>query len=184
MAETGFTRLSEELVHDGPVIKTYLAMIEAPDGSIMDREISRHPGAVAVVPIDGDEVIMLRQYRAPIDDLLLEIPAGKRDVADEPPEVTARRELIEEIGFDCETLVPLGEFLNTAGFCDEYTYIYLATDLIPAEREFDGAEEQFMEIVRYPLSQIPTMVTDRTVIDAKTLLGLMWAIPHLPENAS
>lgn len=179
MAAPGFNKLSEELIHQGPVISTYLAMIEAPDGSIMDREISRHPGAVAVVPIDGAEVVMLRQYRAPIDDLLLEIPAGKRDVPDEPPIETARRELIEEIGYDCRQLTPLGEFLNTAGFCDEYSYVFLATDLIPAEREFDGAEEQFMEIVRYPVSQIATMVTDGTVIDAKSLLGLMWALPHI-----
>lgn len=172
----GFEVLSEELIRTGPVVDTYLVQIRTPDGDQIDREVTRHPGAVCVVPIDGDDIIMVRQYRAPLNHVILEIPAGKRDVADEPTEVTANRELVEEIGYSAGKLELLGTFLNTPGFCDERCWIYLATDLTPEARNADGAEEAHMEIVRVPLDRIGDLVTSGEIEDAKTLLGLQWLL--------
>lgn len=172
----GFKVLREEFIRQGPVVSVHLAYIKTPDGEEIDREITRHPGAVAVVPIHDGDVIFVKQYRAPINRLMFEIPAGRRDVGGEPPPVTANRELVEEIGFEAGSIEFLGCFLNSGGFCDERTYIYLGTDLTPADRTFDGAEEAHMEIVRVPLADIPKMVSDGSIEDAKTLLGLQWML--------
>jgi len=172
----GFIVQREEFIRQGPVVSTHLAYITTPDGEEIDREITRHPGAVAVVPIHDGHIIFVKQYRAPINRLMFEIPAGRRDVNGEPPTIAARRELVEEIGYDAGSVELLGCFLNSGGFCDERTYVYLGTDLTPADRMFDGAEEAHMDIVRVPLDQIPTLVSDGSIEDAKTLLGLQWML--------
>ena len=115
----GFRQISEDTVFDGKIIRVAVGDFVSPSGTIVTRELVRHPGAVAVVAIVGDHVVMVRQYRAAIGGDLLEIPAGKRDVADEPPEVTAERELIEEIGLRPRALELLAGFYNSAGFTDE-----------------------------------------------------------------
>ena len=97
-SESGFTFIGETVLHDGYVISVAQGEFETPEGDRITRDIVHHPGAVAVVAIDGDEVILVRQYRAALHIDLLEIPAGKRDVAGEAPELTAARELEEEVG--------------------------------------------------------------------------------------
>ncbi len=104
--------------------------------SEFERDVVHHPGAVSVVPIidggaSGHQVILVRQYRAAIDAELLEIVAGKRDVAGEPPEVTARRELAEEVGMVAGRMELLAEFYNSPGFCDEHSCVFLGLDLEP-----------------------------------------------------
>jgi len=149
----------------------------APDGSQFERDIVHHPGAVSAVPLleATDEVIMVRQYRAAVDRELLEIPAGKRDVAGEPPEVTARRELVEEIGMRAGRLQWLGEFYNSPGFCDEYSFVYLALELEATETSLQGVEEQHMSIERIPFDDVPDLIRRREIVDAKSIIGLMLA---------
>ena len=101
----------------------------APDGEEFDRHVVHHPGAVVVVPVIDDDAILVRQCRVAAGRELLEVPAGKRDVDGEPPEATANRELEEEIGYRAGRLELLCEFYNSPGFCDEYTHLFLATDL-------------------------------------------------------
>jgi len=103
-----------------------------------ERDVVHHPGAVSIVPVLGEEVVLVRQYRAALDGLLLEIPAGKRDVPGEPPEVTAARELEEDIGYRSKDLVKLAEFYNSPGFSDEHSYVYLALDPEPAQARGPG----------------------------------------------
>ena len=98
----------------------------APNGEVVERDVIHHPGAVSVVPIDGDEVILVRQYRAALGHDLLEIPAGKRDVDDEPLELCAARELAEEIGVEAASMVKVASFYNSAGFCDELSHVFIA----------------------------------------------------------
>ena len=118
--DQGFSHLRDELLVEGHVISVFRSTFRGPDGEEFDREVVRHPGAVSVVPLTDDgEVVLVRQYRAPLDRFLLEIPAGKRDVEGEPPEETARRELAEEVGLVPTELVPLAVFHNSVGFCDE-----------------------------------------------------------------
>jgi 8-oxo-dGTP pyrophosphatase MutT (NUDIX family) len=172
--------VGDEPVHDGHVISLVIGHYTAPDGSTFTREVVRHPGAVSVVPLHDDgTVTLVRQYRAALDRELLEIPAGKRDVADEPPEVTARRELVEEVGLDARHLEPLAEFVNSAGFSDEYSYVFLGTGLREVDHDRQGLEEQHMSIERVALGDVPRLIAAHELVDAKTVIGLTLAREHL-----
>ena len=174
---TRFRKLTEREAFHGHVIAVAVGEFEAPDGQRFEREIVHHPGAVSVVPVvdDGATAILVRQYRAAVDADLLEIPAGKRDVAEEAPELTARRELEEEIGMRAGRLELLAEFFMTPGFCDERMSIYLALDLTPTQSTAHGVEESYMTIERIALDDVPTLIATGAIADAKTIIGLTLA---------
>lgn len=176
---SSFEPIAETLVRTGPVVTLYEGRFRAPDGTEVTREILRHPGAVSVVPLIDGEAVLVRQYRAAIDKDLLEIPAGKRDVPGEAPEVTAARELKEEVGLAAGSLELLSSFYNTPGFCDEFSYVYLATDCVAVADDRQGVEEEHMTIERVPLDDVPTMVASGELDDAKTIIGLMLAYHRL-----
>ena len=174
---SGFRYLGETELHRGHVIDLVRTRHEAPDGTPFEREVVRHPGAVSVVPLlDDGRVVLVRQYRAPIDQMVLEIPAGKRDVTDEPLEATARRELVEEVGLDPGRLELLARFHNSIGFCDEESFVFLGTQLSEAEMDRQGIEESHMEIVRIPLVRTAAMIAAGEITDAKTVIGLTLAL--------
>ena len=177
MTLSGFRRVNERELFKGSLISVAEGTFEAPDGSTFQRDVVHHPGAVSVVPILGasDEVILVRQYRAPVDRVLLEIPAGKRDVASEPPEETARRELVEEVGMRAGRLEPLAEFFNSPGFCDEHSFVYLALDLEPCPSDLQGIEEQHMTVERVALDDVALLIRTGAIMDAKTIIGLALA---------
>jgi ADP-ribose pyrophosphatase len=147
-----------------------------PDGDEFDRHIVRHPGAVVVVPLDDEHnALMVRQYRVAAERSLLELPAGKRDVPGEPPETTAARELEEEIGRRARAIRPLCEFFNSPGFTDEYTYVFLASDLVLTERAAVSAEERAMTVESVPLGRIDDLVASGEIVDGKSIIGLLLA---------
>lgn len=165
--------LRDQLLAEGHVVSMFRSEFRAPNGEAFSREVVRHPGAVSVVPLlDDGDVVLVRQYRAPLDRFLLEIPAGKRDVHGEAPELTAQRELIEEVGWRAGRLVKLAEFYNSPGFSDEYSHLFLGLDLVPAERDLQGIEEQHLTVEHVPLADVPALIADGTLVDAKTIIGL------------
>jgi ADP-ribose pyrophosphatase len=175
-----FTPTGEETVHQGWIVRVQRATFLDPDGVPFERDVVRHPGAVAVVAVtDADTVVLVHQYRPAVDRWLLEIPAGTRDVHDEPSETTARRELAEEVGLRADRLELLTRTVITPGFCDEFTDVYLGTGLRPVPSDRQGAEERFMEVVEVPLARFDAMVDDGTVIDASTILGVGLAVRRL-----
>ena len=175
-----FTHIRDDLVHQGQVVALYDGIFEGPDGAVLHRDIVRHPGAVSVVAIDHDQIVYLvRQSRAPLDADLWEIPAGKKDVDGEAPEVTAARELREEVGVVAGTLEPLVDIHHSPGFCDELQNIFLGTDLTPSERAVDGAEEEHMVVARVPLTDAVAMSLDGTITDAKSIVGILAAARRL-----
>ena len=176
---TGFSKRSERVVFRGHVFNLAIGEFVTPDGETMERELVRHPGAVAVVPVEGDHVVLVRQFRAAIADALLEIPAGKRDVAGEPPELCATRELEEEIGMHPGRLEPLARFYNSVGFSDEDTIVFLGTDLHPVEAQAHGIEEEYMTVERVPLDDVPELIESGELRDAKTIVGLLLALRRL-----
>ena len=176
----GFSVVGRQRVLTGPVVGVDDLVVQAPDGSHHHRQIVVHPGAVSVVPLNDDgSVIMVRQYRAAVDGLLLEIPAGKRDVDGEDPAETARRELAEEVGKSPGTLVRLAEFHNSPGFTDEHSVVFLATDLSDVAVERQGIEEDYLEVVTVSLDDVPDLVMGGTIRDAKSIIGLLLAREHL-----
>jgi ADP-ribose pyrophosphatase len=175
-----FSVVRSTTVLRGPVIAVDDLVVEAPGGELLGRQVVRHPGAVSVVAIDSDDnVVMVRQYRAALDAALLEIPAGKRDVEGEAPEVTAGRELAEEVGLVAGSLMRLAEFHNSPGFCDEHSIVYLATDLSPAPVNRQGAEEEHLEVVRVPLAEVEALIAAGELRDAKSIIGVVLARGHL-----
>jgi ADP-ribose pyrophosphatase len=171
-----FRRLGEQSLWSGRVISAAIVEVEGPDG-VHEREIVHHPGAVAVVPWHDDGTITLvRQYRAALDAELWELPAGLRDVAGEPPEETARRELVEEAGLRAGTLEHLATFLNSPGFSDESVEVFLATGLTEVPHDRQGAEEQHMAIERVPAAEARAMVDDGRITDAKTVIALLMLV--------
>jgi ADP-ribose pyrophosphatase len=180
--EPAFRVVGVSTIADAGFLRVEDLRVEGPDGEVHQRYVVRHPGAVVVVPIDddGEHVLLVRQYRAALDGDLLEVPAGKRDVDGEAPEATAHRELEEEIGHRARTLVPLAEFYNTPGFCDEYTYLYAAIGLDALEqRNTQTAEEHEMVVERVALVDVPRLIESREIVDAKTIIGLTLARAHL-----
>jgi 8-oxo-dGTP pyrophosphatase MutT (NUDIX family) len=167
----GFRKGSERPIYKGHSIEVVVGEFFAPDGTRLERDIVHHPGAVCVVPVDGDEAILVRQYRAALDRELLEIPAGVRDVAGEPPEVTAGR------------LELLTSFFNAPGFSDEELHVYLATDLEQVDRHAHSVEEEHMTIERIRLDAVPGMISSGELDDAKSIIGLLLARQHRSRHA-
>ena len=133
-----------------------------------------HPGAVGIAPVHDDGTITLvRQYRAALDAELWEIPAGLRDVADEPTELTASRELAEEVGLRADRLDHLVTFHNSPGFSDEAVVVYVASGLHEVPDDRQGAEELHMVVARVPFDDALAMVDDGRITDAKSVIALL-----------
>ena len=150
--------------------------VQGADGEQFSREVVRHPGAVVVVPVDsaGEHALCVRQFRAAPARAILEVPAGKRDVEGELPEVTACRELEEEIGRRPGRLVRLCEFFNSPGFCDEYSHLFCALDLelLDTPRGVT-AEERAMTVERVAFIDLERFIASGLLVDAKSIIGLM-----------
>ena len=174
-----FVKRGEREIWSGAVISVAEGTFVAPDGSEFQRDLVHHPGAVSVVPVDGDEAVLVRQYRAAVDLEVLEIPAGKRDVAGEAPEVTAHRELAEEVGLAAGRLEELARFHNSIGFSDELSHVYLATELTPVPQDLQGVEEQHLTVERIALADVGRLVAAGELVDAKTIIGLLLARDRL-----
>lgn len=175
-----FTHVGEDLIHQGQVVAMYDGHFVGPGGVELRRDIVRHPGAVSVVAVDDEQcVFLVRQYRAPIDADLWEIPAGKKDVPDENPIECAIRELREEVGMQASSMEHLVDLHHSPGFCDELQNIFLATGLTEVGRQVDGAEEEHMLVERVPLLEAVGYTLDGTITDAKSIIGILAAARRL-----
>lgn len=172
--EPGFVHLGDDERLRGWRISVVEATFRAPSGELFRRDVVRHPGAVAVVPVtEQGSVLLVRQYRGAVDRFLLEIPAGTRDVEGEAPEETAARELEEEVGVRATRLDHLATIFNSPGFCDEETLLYLGTGLTPVAAARHGHEEEHMQVVEVPLGEVEAMIASGDLTDAQTILGLL-----------
>lgn len=174
----GFRRLDEREVHQGHVWRVVVAQFEDPAGNGFQRDIVRSPGAVGVVPLVFDaegnpSVVLVRQYRPPYERAIIEIPAGMRDVPDEPPATTAGRELTEEVGLIAGEIEHLVDIYPSPGLTDSVTNIFLATDCTATEREAHGPEEEHSEVLHVPLDEAMAMIDRGEINDAKSVTGLL-----------
>lgn len=145
-------------------------------GRRVTREIVEHPGAVAIVALqgEGDEerVALVRQFRKAVEQFLLEIPAGTLEPGEEPL-ACAQRELLEETGLRARRWAHLQTFYTAPGFCTEKMWLYLAQDAQPAPQSHAADDEQ-IEVCFYTRAQVKELVRSGQVHDAKTLVGLLW----------
>jgi 8-oxo-dGTP pyrophosphatase MutT (NUDIX family) len=144
----------------------------AGDGRWTARDLVRHPGSAVAVPWDGERVYLISQFRAPVGKAVLELPAGKLDVAGEPPEITAARECAEELGLRPGKLTLLHRCYSSPGYTDEISWVYLAEDLEEVPAEPQGVEEVASSKVSMTLEEAIEAVEAGTIEDAKTILGL------------
>lgn len=173
------SRILEQNVSSEPVFEGIILHIEhltnrLPNGKLAKREVVRHIGASAVLPVDDEgNVYLVRQFRSPVDRVLLEIPAGKLDYKGENRLEAAQRELREETGFTAESWTHLNDLLSTVGFCDECISLYLARGL--SAGDCDPDEDEFLNVVKMPFSEAVDMVMHNEICDAKTIAALMMA---------
>jgi len=169
-----FRHVDERVVHQGHIVKFVEATFESPTGDRFQRDVVRHPGAAAAVPLHDDgTVTMVRQFRAPHDAFVLELPAGKLDVDGEDPEAAMHRELAEEVGLEAARMERLVSVALSPGFCDEVIHIYLATGLSEVPSSAHGLEEEYMEVERVPLDDVPGMIERGQLVDGKSIIGLL-----------
>lgn len=172
----GGERLGTREIYPGRTIHVAVDTVRLPNDKVMDLELVHHQGAVAAVPVIGDDVLMIRQYRYATGGWLLEIPAGKLE-PDEKPETCAVRETEEETGFRPSKLEPLGWIWTTPGFCDEKIWLFLATDLEETRQGLD--EDEVLELERIPLKEAVDRAVRGEIHDGKTVCALLRAARHL-----
>lgn len=167
-------KVSGEKVYGGVLLQVHRDSVRLPDGKSATREYIDHPGAVAIVPImDGDIVLLERQFRYPHGRVMVEIPAGKIDPGEDPLD-TARRELLEETGRIAAGWRHLGTMHPLVAYSNEHIEFFLATGIV-ATQEAMLDEGEFLETFMLPLSEALEWVRGGRITDAKTMLGLMWA---------
>lgn len=155
-----------ETIFDGKIIKVKKDQAELPNGDLASREVVEHPGGVCVLALDEDgSVTLVRQFRYPIQQQLLELPAGKLEYG-EDHYAAAVRELSEETGLEAEEWTYLGYFLSSPGFCTEKIHMYLAQKLKRQKQHLD--EDEFLDVLVIPFEALVRQVMDNTVTDGKT----------------
>jgi ADP-ribose pyrophosphatase len=155
------------------VVTLNVETVTLPNGAVVELEIIRHPGAVAVVPLKDDgAVLLIRQYRHATGGFIFELPAGKLDPGEEPRQCAAR-ELEEEIGQRASSVTPLLTFYTTPGFTDEVIHLFLATGLTPGTQDLD--HDEVLEVVEMSLDEAIQRIAEGTIRDGKTIVGLQAA---------
>jgi ADP-ribose diphosphatase len=175
--ETTSKVLERRDLFSGRVFDLREELVELPNGHRSRLQLIRHPGAAAIVPLDGaGQVLLVRQYRHASGSWLLEVPAGTLD-AGEPPLECARRELAEEAGVAAGRFVELGRIWTTPGFTDEKIWLYLATDLAPADQRLD--DDETLTVERLPLAEAVARAERGEIDDAKSVCALLRAAAWL-----
>ena len=172
--------MKSEKIYEGKMLNLRIDTVELPDKKYSKREIIEHPGAVAIIPITDDgHIILVKQFRKSVDKVLLEIPAGKLEINEEPRE-TAIRELKEETGYSANKLEYLFEFFTSPGFSNEKMYLFLATDLIKGSPQCES--DEFIEEVKIHIDDLVKMIDRGEVVDSKTIVGTLIAKKYLIEK--
>lgn len=171
------TKIDSNNVFDGRLLHVRCDTVRLPNGNTTTREWIKHPGAAAVLPIlpDGN-VILVRQYRYPVQRVTLEIPAGKLDSSTEDPLDCAVRELAEETGYRAENMEKILTLATTVGFSDEWIHIYVADGLVLGKQHPD--DDEFINVEIVPLEKAYDMVKTGEIIDAKTTAAILWEMAH------
>jgi len=166
-------KISSKIIYQGRLLDVRIDEVSLPNGNTSTREWIKHPGAVCIIPrLPDNRIALIRQYRYPVKKEMIELPAGKLE-ENENPEACAKREMEEEIGYRTEKLTLLTHFHPAVGFADEIMGLYLAESLVKTAPNQD--EDEFLELMPTPLDEALKMIWEGKIIDAKTIIGLLWA---------
>ena len=161
-------------IYKGAILHIQEDEVSLPNGNIATREIIRHVGAVCIVPVTDDrKVVMERQFRYPIDEVITEIPAGKLDSPLEDRLEAAKRELKEETGYTADTWIDMGIYYPAAAYSDEKITMYLATNLHKGQQKLD--EDEFINIELIPIEDLVAQIINGTITDGKTQVSIIKA---------
>ncbi len=159
-------------IYQGKIVNLHVDTIRLESGRMFIREIVRHPGGVVAVPVlDDGRLVLLRQFRFPLQKFILEFPAGKLD-SNQPPMETIMRELEEESGYRAGSMNYQFSFYTTPGISDEIIHLFVATRLTPVSQRLEEGEHITVEA--YSLNQCLEMIRKGEIVDGKTILGLLW----------
>lgn len=173
MIQGSFTILSSRTLARGKLLEMVELVARSGSGEEVVREVVRHPGGVAILPIDGDDVWLIRQHRVALGRNLVEIPAGKLESTDGDLEAAARRELSEELGAVADRVERIATMAPSPGWTDEVIEIFVAEGLEFGSRAPDGAEEREATVFSVPISQALDSIASGEITDAKTLVALL-----------
>ena len=174
------TTISSEEIFDGQVVHLYKDDISLPNGKPATREVIRHVGAVAIVPMTEDgKVVIERQFRYPLNCVITEIPAGKLDSKSEDRLSAAKRELEEETGYLADEWIELGDYIPAAAYCDEVITMYLAKGLHIGTRNLD--EDEFLNIETVSLEELVGDIMQGKIADGKTQAAILKAYLYLKK---
>ena len=164
--------IASKNIYNGKVVNLRVEEVELENGSTSTREIISHTGGCAVIARRDDKIVFVRQYRKPIEKSILELPAGKLEIGEDPI-LCAKRELKEETGYLAENIVLLGEIYTSPGYSDEVIYIYYADHLIPGSLDLDP--DELVSVKEIEIKEVFKMVKTGEIKDGKTLAGLAMA---------
>lgn len=170
------TKIDSTQIYDGKILNVSRDTVRLENGETAYREVIHHSGGVCVLPLDENgDVLFVKQFRYPFADVLLEIPAGKRELGEDPLECGIR-ELSEEVGATADEIIPLGKLYPTVAYDTEIIYMYLARGLHFGEQHLD--EDEFVDVIRIPFDEAYKMVMRDEIPDSKTQLAILkaWAM--------
>ncbi|MDM5316023.1 NUDIX hydrolase [Fictibacillus sp. b24] len=165
--------LSKEQIYSGKIIDLYVEEVELPNKKTGKREIVKHPGAVAVLAVTNEgKMLMVEQFRKPLEKTIIEIPAGKLEKGEDPLEC-AQRELMEETGYSCESMESIGSFYTSPGFADELIHLYFTDTLVKQGAQMTD-EDEFLNVMEISVDEAKEMMKDERIHDAKTAYSVMY----------
>lgn len=173
--------ISSETLFEGRVIRLQIDQVKLPNGATSTREIVKHPGAVSVMAVtEENKLVLVRQFRKPLEKTILEIPAGKLEPG-ENPRVCAFRELEEETGYRAKEMEHVISFYTSPGFADEYLHLYIAKGLSKGKAQLD--QDEFVELVELTLEECQQRIATGEICDAKTVTAVyLWQVQRLSDR--
>jgi ADP-ribose pyrophosphatase len=166
--------IRSESIYEGKVVQLQVDDVRLPNGKESKRELIKHPGAVAIIPITNDnKIIFVEQYRKPLEKSIIEIPAGKLEPG-EDPQRTAIRELEEETGYTTKKLTKIASFYTSPGFADELMHVYITRDLEKLQVPPALDEDEFVELIELTLDEAKRYVKEQRIHDAKTNYAVLY----------
>lgn len=163
--------ISQDYKYRGKIVNMRVDEALLPDGTVAKREVVEHNGGLCVVALtDNDEIYLVKQFRFPYQEVIWEIPAGKRD-GNEDPMLGAIRELKEETGTTADTVIPIGELYPSPGYCGEIIWMYAAKGLHSGDKKLD--EDEFLEAEKFPIDKVIDMIMSGEIKDAKTQAAVL-----------